>query len=112
MGTMILTVVTIFFALVGLANLIAGTERWLGASCLLTDCLLVVTPGENPAAAEARLTQAAELVEQSRALCGVRLLVYCPPAGEAGEIAGLFCTRRGIPLATSWQELQKQMENP
>lgn len=102
---MILMVITVFFALVGVADLFVGTSRWLRHTVRLSSAVLVVEITPEERAAEAMLARAANLVALDPELHGVPMVVLCQDSGENGRICSSFCADNNIPLLGSWEEI-------
>lgn len=108
MGIMVLMVILIFFALLGVANLLTSVGRWLSDSCPLRGCTLVVQPGQDAERAEALLLGATELLDYDPRLRELRLAVVCPPTAAARAVTELFCADREIAVFSSWNEVERQ----
>ncbi|MEG0541351.1 MAG: hypothetical protein RR461_05400 [Angelakisella sp.] len=102
---MILAVITIFFALVGLADIFVGAGRWVRRTGRLDSAVLAVEITPEEKAAEATLLQAMDAVAEEPALRGVHLVVICPGEGENQKICRSFCEDRSIPMVSQWSEI-------
>lgn len=104
MDMMILAVITIFFALVGLADFFVGAGRWARRTGVLSAAVLAVEVTSEEASPEAVLTQAADAAAVTE-LRGVQLVVVCSAVGENEKVCQSFCRDRGIPMVTRWEEI-------
>lgn len=99
-----LALVVLFFALVGVTNLVLGLRRWLAHSGPLGRAMLVLELLPEDPSAEAKLVQAAETLRLTPGMEGVQLGVVCP-GGAAYEVCHSYTQKQPMRLCHSWKEL-------
>lgn len=99
-----LALVVLFFALVGVTNLVLGLRRWLAHSGSLGRAMLVLELSPEDPAAEAKLVQAAETLRLTPGMEGVELGVICP-GGAAYALCQSYTHKQPLRLCHSWNEL-------
>lgn len=106
MGTICLMVIILFFAMLGVVQLVNSVGRWLSGSGTLEGCTMVAEPGEDAEYTESMLLCARDVVSSNPHMRGISLVVVCPGDSPSREVAERFCGDYDIPLLDSWPQIE------